>query len=167
MFFARIGRELLQAKTKTARSLVIDQLCADLRTRRPSDPEFDEAFGQITYTDKYTAEKRLVQYVLTRLYKHESKTTAVDFSHMTIEHLSSQANGTGQVGRIGNLLLVTEALNTKLDSKPWAKKRALLKAANDQWVPDDVLKATKWDNAAIKKRTASLAELGRTKVWAG
>ncbi len=93
----------------------------------------------------------MVQYVLTRLYKYQSKTTAVDFSHMTIEHLDAQANKSSEVGRIGNLVLVTEDLNNTLDSQKWPEKRKLLAAAMDQWIPEEVKKATKWDNAAIQR----------------
>lgn len=166
-YFARVGRELLEAKDKTKRGVVIDKLRADLKKRRPTGAEFDEAFAELEFTDKYTSEKRVVQYVLTRLYKHESKTTAMDFSHMTIEHLDAQKNASNEVGRMGNLILVTEDLNTKLDSQKWPEKRKLLVATKDQWVPEEVKKATKWSNAAIKKRTAALAKLGRTSVWTG
>jgi uncharacterized protein with ParB-like and HNH nuclease domain len=167
LFFARFARELLQANDKNARGLVINRLCAELKARRPSAAEFDEAFGELWFTDNYTSEKRVIQYALARIYEHESPKTAVDFSHMTIEHLDPQPNGSNERGSIGNLILVTEALNGNLKSSSWDEKRKLLRKANDQWIPKDVKQAQAWGDDEIVARTAALAELGRTKVWKG
>jgi hypothetical protein len=167
LFFGRFARELLQAKDKNARGLVINRICAELKIRRPSAPEFDEAFGDLRFTDAYTAEKRVIQYALARIYEHESPKTAIDFSHMTIEHLDPQSNGSAEVGTIGNLILVTEVLNGSLKNSDWKEKRKLLRKAEDQWIPKEVKDAPTWGDAEIIDRTAKLAELGRTKVWKG
>jgi hypothetical protein len=167
LLFGRFARELLQASDKNARGVVINRLCADLKARRPTSAEFDEAFGSLRFTDSYTSEKRVIQYVLARIYMHESPQAAIDFSHMTIEHLEPQASGSQEVGSIGNLILVTEALNGNLKNSNWAEKRELLRQANDQWIPSDVKNARAWGSDEIGNRTAKLTKLGRTTIWAG
>jgi hypothetical protein len=167
--YGRYARELHDAKTSNARGMVINRLVLEMKSRRPLPAEFDEAFGALWFTNDRPGDKRRVQYALRRIYKHESPqgAAAIDFSHMTIEHLASQSAGVKTAGRIGNLIYVTEALNTKLDNKGWDAKRALLASARDQWVPADVKASPKWKTTEINERTAALAKLGRTKIWAG
>lgn len=169
LFYGRYARELLGASDKNARGVVINSLIKELRPKRPQPAEFDEAFADLWFTNDRPTQKRVVQYAMQRIYKHESPqgAAAIDFDHMTIEHLSSQSSSLKSGGRIGNLIYVTEALNVKLDSKDWAAKRDLLKKAEDQWVPTDIKKAPQWDAKAIDRRTKALALVGRSKVWIG
>ncbi|MBA3432186.1 MAG: DUF262 domain-containing protein [Actinobacteria bacterium] len=169
LFYGRYAREVMGAKDKDARGVVINKLASELKPKRPLPAEFDESFGALWFTDNRPADKKRVQYALRRIYKHESPqgAAAIDFSHMTIEHLTSQSNGVTNGGRIGNLVYVTEALNSKLGNKGWGAKRAVLKETGDQWIPAGVIDATEWDAEAIDERTKALAELGRTKIWKG
>jgi hypothetical protein len=57
-------------------------------------------------------------------------------------------------------------LNELLGSEKWNVKQPLLEKA-EEWIPTDVKTATEWDDAAVLKRTAALAEIGRTSVWLG
>lgn len=166
-FYSRRARDLAGAPDKGARSLVIDELIAELRAKRPTSTEFDEAFTNLWLTDSVTSEKKVVQYILRRLYQHEVAGSGTDFSKMTIEHLTPQAVDSSEVGRIGNLVLITGALNTKLGDKPFAHKVPLLKAAKADWIPSEVLRASSWTDEDIEKRTRSLAKTGRTSVWNG
>lgn len=165
--FGRFARELGKAADRNAKGVVINSLGTELRARRPSAAEWDEAFAALWFTDNYTSEKKVIQYALRRIYQHESPTAAVDFSHMTIEHLEPQAGGSDAVGLIGNLILVTESLNAKLDNKAWPEKRKLLRKADDQWIPSEVKSTADWGDEDILTRTGLLAVLGRTKVWKG
>lgn len=165
LFFGRYARELLRATNTNARGVVIASLRRELRPKRPAPVEFDEAFGELRFTDDYTSEKKVVQYVLERMYKDASAKAAVDFSHMTIEHLAPQSAKGEQAGKVGNLIYVSETLNGRLGSKPWTAKRKILRAVRDQWIPDEVKLAASWDDAKIGARTVQLAELARTKVW--
>jgi hypothetical protein len=169
LFYGRYAREVYGAKNKDSVGKVISELVKELGWRRPLHAEFDEAFSALWFTNDRPADKKIVQYALRRIYKHQSPqgAAAINFTHMTIEHLASQADGVKNGGRIGNLIYVTEALNSKLDSKGWEAKRVALKAAEDQWVPSDVKNAPTWKAKQIEQRTKALAELGRSKVWNG
>lgn len=100
------------------------------------------------------------------MYEHHQPRTALDLSRMTVEHLSSQSDGSKRVGELGNLVLVNESLNGQLSNSTFAKKQRLLRSAKE-WVPDDVLNATTWDDSAIARRTLTLAAEARAKVFRG
>ena len=167
MFYARRARDLLKAANANERKREIDDLVAELRKKRPTNAEFDEAFSDLWFTNDATADKKVVQYVLRRFYRHAKPTTAVDFSKMTIEHLGPQSSASSYAGRLGNLIIVTEKLNADLASRSFAAKQERLKKVKDEWVPGEVLAASSWGAKAVKKRTKDLATLGRTKVWRG
>jgi Protein of unknown function DUF262/Protein of unknown function (DUF1524) len=169
LFYGRYAREVLNAADKEERGDVVNALARELRLKRPLSSEFDEAFAALWFTNDRPFDKKTVQYALRRIYRHESPqgAAAIDFSRMTIEHLEPQSGAIRNAGRIGNLIYVTEALNSKLDNKGWDAKVKILSGAQDQWVPADVKVAPDWDSAAIDERTKALAILGRTKIWKG
>lgn len=117
----------------------------------------------------------------------KSEPTSVDYEQLTIEHVMPQSwrdhwplptemgdahaelasqRRDEAVDRLGNLTLVTKALNPAPSNAPWAETRAALMAhstlALNAWFADlDCL-----DEASIDKRGAALA---RTAIeeWAG
>jgi hypothetical protein len=165
-FYGKRARDLLQAADEQERAKVVTDLINELRSKRPTDAEFDEAFGELWLDDDYTSDRKVVRYVLARMYEHHQPRTALDLARMTVEHLAPQADGSERVGEMGNLILVSEGLNGKLANKPFAEKVKILKAASE-WVPQEILDAPTWDDAAIKQRTLALAQEARTKVFKG
>jgi hypothetical protein len=85
---------------------------------------------------------------------------------MTVEHLSSQGDGSDRAGELGNLVFVNEGLNRKLANKVFSAKQTVLSSAKE-WVPDEVLTAPIWDDAVIEQRTTALALEARTRVFRG
>jgi hypothetical protein len=104
--------------------------------------------------------------VLRRFYEHSAPKAVVDFEKFTIEHLAPQSGSGEELGKLGNLIYVSETLNNDLGNKPFAAKRPILQAAKE-WIPPDVTGSGKWDDAAIVARTAGMAVEGRTAVWPG
>jgi hypothetical protein len=162
-FYSRRAINLHSSDDPKKIAVQIDDLVKELNRRRPGNAEFDEAIGNLWYTDERTADKRVIQYILRRFYEHNA-TDAPDFSLMTIEHFSSQASAATSSGRLGNLVLVSRDLNGKLGSKTIAQKQADLKAAK-QWVPPELLTVKRWGSAEIDKRTSALTSAARTKVF--
>lgn len=168
--YALHGKNLLAAADRVAKEREIELLVGKLRTRQPSFDEFKAAFREIYSSEVYTKQKRLVQYILSRLDGAHQTGVAVDYGAMTIEHLASQRPKGGpplsdeHVARIGNLLLVTENLNTELANKSFAQKKAVL-AKSKAWVDHDILAASDWREKEIDDRTDTLAELAYRRVW--
>lgn len=164
MFYARKARDLLESNDKAR---TIDDFVEELRVKRPTDVEFDEAFGDLWLSSAVTSDRKVLRYVLRRIYQHHRPTAAVDFGKMTIEHLSPQSKGGDEYGRIGNLIYIDQATNQELANKGFKAKVEVLKASDHQWIPQEILEASSWSAARIKRRTRELAEEGRTKIWNG
>ena len=115
--YARLARALLDAK-KPDKVAVIDEMQTRYAERFPDLAEFVGAFSALTFTDDFTQQKRAVQYVLKRMYERGSKTSHVDPTRMTIEHLGPQSDSKlKRVGELGNLIWVPESLNLELGFK--------------------------------------------------
>lgn len=163
-FYASRALRLTDTSSSQERAGEIDELVRELKHRRPTDEEFDLAFTALSFTDDVTANKKKVQYALRRFHEFDAPKAPIDFSMMTIEHLTPQSSGDGHIGQMGNLVYVSETLNSKLGNKSFQAKLKVLSQAKE-WVPADILEARRWDKKAIEKRTERMAIEGRTKVW--
>jgi hypothetical protein len=168
--YALHARNLLAAATLPEKLNEISTLKTKLRAKIPSYQEFEATFSELGYSEQFTKQKKLVQYVLARFTSAAASGIAIDMEKMTIEHLASQnakhptALQANDIARIGNLLLVDNKLNGKLANKPFAEKKAALVKSN---VPlDDLITAANdWQGPQIRKRTQQLAKLAYEKVW--
>jgi Protein of unknown function DUF262/Protein of unknown function (DUF1524) len=165
-FYVKRALALEAASSKQRRAVVIDELIAELKSRRPSDDEFDAAFSDLWFTDDYTADKKQIQYVLRRVYEHQAPKAVVDFDKFTIEHLVPQSGKGDELGKLGNLIYVSETLNSALGNKSFGVKKPLLEKAKE-WVPPEVLAAARWNDNAIESRTIAMSQEARSAIWAG
>ena len=171
LMFALAARELEEATSKDKAAKVLTGFLAKLRERLPSADEFSVAFGELQQTEENAKQRPLVRYLLGRIDQHLRKLDAMDYDRMSIEHIASQNPKSGEppappnVGKLGNLLVVPEALNsTVLANRPFSKKKAAYKKHR---VPlDEILtNATSWGEAEIEARTKALARLVQEKVF--
>lgn len=168
--YASLGRRLFEASDMSAALVVIKELKEKLRQRIPSLDEVKALFPEITYTENLTKQRGLVKYILSALERAARPGTVTDYDKMTIEHLVPQAQiGQGEfsegiVGQLGNLILVSQDLNARLDDKNFGEKKRILLAANVN-LPQEVAAASDWTAEAIKARTDSIARSAYEKVW--
>ena len=168
--YAALGRRLFEARDTQEAVDVIRDLEEKLRDRIPSKDEVVALFPYMVYTDNITKQRKLVRYVLTTLWKAAYPQDSLDCEAATIEHFLPQSE-IGQenldgstVGQLGNLLLVPQALNAKLQNKSPIEKRTILESANYR-IPTEIETAKKWADEEIKQRTRNLAELAYERVW--
>lgn len=166
------ARGVLEAKTPNAKSAAIDDLADKLRSRLPSYAEFEASFLQLRSSRQYAQQTPLVRYVLTKLHVatvQPETTTPIDYDQLTVEHLASQGQQKvpnvlqGDVACVGNLLLVTQALNDALADKSFAEKQNALKS--QPGVDSEILSASKWGRDEIVERTKRLAKRAYEDVW--
>ena len=168
--YAALGRRLSEAGDTQAAVEVIRDLKEKLRERIPSWEEVKALFPEIIYTENFTKQRSLMKYILTGLAKAATSAVSVDYDSMTIEHLVPQSmigidSWTDTiVGQAGNLILVTENLNSKLKDKPFKEKKKILLSHNFD-LPIDILNAADWTPENIIKRTIDMAELAYQSVW--
>jgi hypothetical protein len=169
--FALAARELEDAPTRDKAGKVLTRFLTKMRERLPSAAEFAAAFGEVQYTDENAKQRPLIRYLLVRIDEHVRRHGAVDYESMSIEHIAPQKPRSGDgpvpvnVGRIGNLLVVSESLNSNaLANKTFSRKKALYRKTH---VPLDPIieAATTWGVAEIDARTAALATLVQEKVF--
>lgn len=89
---------------------------------------------------------------------------------MTIEHIAPQSEiGNGDftdynIGQLGNLILVSEELNNKLDNKGFKDKIKILNSEGYTLDPD-ISNSANWTPIEIKNRTQSLADFAYNHAW--
>ena len=170
LMYALHARELLNGNNLQNKLKGLKRLRVKLVAKLPQFAEFESNFAELRYSEEFTKQKRLVQYVLAKVWEYLSNGVVVDYEQMTIEHLASQNPAPGvfvpptDVASIGNLVLVDSALNEKLANRSFKEKKALLAKSH---VPlDETIKtATNWGSKEIHERTEQLAKLAFNKIW--
>lgn len=168
--YAKAARELFAAGTdQNARARVLDETRSKLIERHPDREQFVLAFEErFVFTNELTRDSKLVRYVLRSFLRHAGPTTGAD--RLTIEHIMPQrelkrGETVETVGSIGNLLLVSESINTKLDDKDFAAKKRILAGDGVGYDIGGVLNADEWTAEMISSRTRLLAERAYNEVW--
>lgn len=167
--YAKSARELLDATSLVAKNKIINDLRLKLRDKLPNYQEFEANFSELGYSDEYTKQKKLVQYVLAKIDAFNAGGLSIDYNKMTIEHIASQNTenqklAPEKIASLGNLLLVNEPLNSKLANKPFHKKKEII--GKSRIFLDKILQNTNtWDVQKIDERTKELARLAYEKVW--
>ena len=168
--YALHARNLLAAKKLEDKLKTLNDLKKKLRDRKPSAAEIEANFLEIKFTNQITKQKKLVQYILAKIYSQHSSGVPIDYERMTIEHLAPQSPAgkssvsDEHIGMIGNLILTDAALNAKLANKDFLAKRKLLENSR-VWVDPLLKKATMWTDNEIEARAKALATLAEKTIW--
>ena len=166
------ARKLSVAKDDSSRLAVIRELKGKMREKIPTYEEFLASFKTIKFTNEYAKQKKIIQYTLAKIDRYYNKGgVSINYDQMTIEHILPQNPKEGKskdhedyVGMLGNLILVDEVTNNKLDSKAFIFKKAILTKTKVHL--DEVLsKAATWSSKQIDTRTEKMAALVFTKVF--
>lgn len=169
--YASTARRLHEAPDSQTKNEVLNEFRQKLRDRIPSQSEFNVNFEQIIFTKSNSKQKKVVQYILGELHRMQKTGTPIDYSQMTIEHIYPESPRTGKalessvIGQVGNLILVDQNLNNKLANKPFKEKKKILSDAG-VYMGEALEQAEDWGVEEIAERTAEMAEVSFTKVWA-
>jgi hypothetical protein len=169
--YASHARQLTEATNPKERRDQLTDLAAKLRARVPDRDEFVEAFaGRFAFSEDYPRDRRLLQYTLGKLHIAAEPNPPVDFTRFTLEHLIPQSeikdsDDLAVIGSIGNIIYVHEDLNAKLDDKPFAAKRGILKKQAAFYDLDDVVSANDWGEEEVAERAARLGRLAYDSAW--
>ncbi len=160
--YAATAVELSEAGNKDRRAHVLKQFKEKMRQRIPSYEEFAANFREIEFLSANTKQKALVQYLLQRFDSHARDGAPLDYEAMTIEHIAPEKPAGGgtalsNVGKLGNLILLPEAVHSKFGNADFATKRAAYKRAG---VPiDPILEADNgWKTGSNDQRTKPAAK---------
>jgi|JI9StandDraft_2_1071091.scaffolds.fasta_scaffold16888_5 hypothetical protein len=142
------------------RQKAIDEFAAKLASKLPSKEQFVEKFKDLRYSDKFTTQKREVQYVVTKLFSMMFPAVAINPAEMSIEHIEPQSStnmSDSEIASIGNLWFLKTAFNNELGNSPAIKK--LEKYKTSQLPCDGTLSnSSAWSSNQVEIRTKELAE---------
>lgn len=168
--YARLAQNSMLCANSQEFSNHLLEIESKFSERLPDITEFSLGFTRITFRSNYTRERALARYVLTKLSRHYGMPKEIDLNLLTIEHILPQSKGeeTGDefdVGAIGNLIFVSEAINAKLATKPFSEKKKLFIKENHVHVDEYLAAATSWDADQIAERGVHLAGVGHESIW--
>lgn len=170
--YAREARSFQRA-SRTSANFLIDGIILRLKRSLPSEAEFVAAFSELATSSGNTTRKSIVRYALEQLYRYSSSAgVVVDFTRMTLEHIAPENPASEEdeldaksVESIGNIILVSEVLNNKLQNKSFPAKKRILLADNQLWIDDSIRNAASWSGEEIAARGKELGKLACQKVW--
>ncbi len=170
LMYASAAKKLTNALSVAEKLRVLKDFKDKVREKIPTYKEFEVNFSEIIFTNELTKNKKLVQYILSKIDGYLQKTYIVDYNNMTVEHIAPQDQKGPKklkskvIGQIGNLLFLKKGLNEKLKNKDFTEKRKILQ--DNSVVLDNKLKDTKvWGENEIQERTKYFAKLAYEKIW--
>lgn len=168
--YAKLAQNTMACDSAQNFAKIVGEMREKFRERIPDIIEFQVPFSRLIYRSSYTRDRNLVKYVLTKLAHHYGLPEEVDPQLLTIEHILPQSQGeaTGDeldVGAIGNLILISEALNLKVADKPFKDKIALFTTKENVYMDNWLASAKKWDHSAIGNRGLQLATVAYNDIW--
>lgn len=168
--YAKLAQNALACRDAQAFTAVLADIRSKFRERVPDEVEFTVPFSRITFRANYTRERGLARYVLSKLAKHYGMPNEIDLTLLTVEHILAQSTGeeTGDefdVGAIGNLILINEAVNGKVGVKEFKEKKKEFTVANNVYLDPYLKNASEWGYDQIGARGVTLAKVGYDEIW--
>ena len=144
----------------------------------PSYDTFKKNFSEKGYSNKnklYTnsKNKKEIYYILSKFEEYYQSQQGAelhcDLSQCNIEHINSDSDIDDVPCKIGNLLLISESINSNITNSPFAdkvKKYRESKLSNVQRFVKHYGDKQEWNKDTINLRSEHLAQLAYKSIWA-
>lgn len=165
--YSKFSRSLRSQSEKLAARKILKELVEKLKNKVPHIDTYRSRFENITFTDKITKDKKLIQYIFSALESKLRATSELKTFNITIEHLESQKTDAPWVAQMGNLIPLDGAINSSIGNAKFDKKLPALKMSELKQVQDFCKKyknVKDWNDKLSTKRTKDLADL-TFKMW--
>ncbi len=168
--YSAFARRLYEAKRSQAAATEIDEFTQKLQDRTPSFDEFLIGFREVSFTNDNSKQKGLVRYILRKFSEHHSYMLPAAIDDLTIEHVAPQAEigmnswDSSTVGQLGNLILLDQKMNQKLDKKPFLEKIRLLQESGYGF-PLYMQDKTIWTPTEVRGHTEEMARMAYEQIW--
>jgi len=165
--YSRAARDLQSATDRRKAKNIIKVLKQRLSDRIPDEKTFIRKFGELKFYKGYTRDKRLIQYIFSTIERYKLLTNELMPNNISIEHILSQSrSGKEVVGKIGNLLPLSQELNEKAENKALFEKLSIYQSSQ-YCLPREFAEehAAEWNERLIHKRTEDLAKYCYKDVW--
>lgn len=166
--YSRFALKIRNAKNASEINVVYDDLKVYLKSRVPSYEIFSEKFKDIIYTNKITRHHKLIRYLLKKIETQYNTTQEYAIKDFSLEHISDQSIDLPNMGCIGNLLPLSQEINSRLQGCSFQEKLIEYDQSQYKTVQKFVLENKDkeiWNEDSINLRTAELSELAYNFIW--
>ena len=165
--YSRAARDLQATSDRREAEKILDILKESLTTRIPDETIFIDKFKELKFYNEYTRDKKLIQYIFNKIERSKLQTNELVPENISLEHILCQSNNDKEVvGRIGNLLPLSQELNQKAKDKSVIDKLSIYEKSQYH-LPRDFATEFRvpWNANSIDKRTESLAKYCYQHIW--
>jgi uncharacterized protein with ParB-like and HNH nuclease domain len=165
--YSRAARELQNASDQRRAKEIINVLKESLTTRIPDETVFIDKFKELKFYNGYTRDKKLIQYIFNKIERSKLLTNELTPENISLEHILCQSNNDKEIiGKIGNLLPLSQELNERAKDKSVADKLSIYQQSQ-YYLPKEFSAeyVTSWNADEIGRRTESLANYCYNDIW--
>lgn len=165
--YSKHARVISSCKDKGKMGDIISNLIKDLQDKTPEYNVFESKFSKISFSNEYTQDKKLIQYIFKKLEQYSHNTQELMMNDISLEHILPQSTNLPCVYIIGNILPLDNKINNAIGNIDFKDKvehfgRSELKIVKE-FVEE--YKDIDWNEECINNRTKELAKLAYDKVW--
>lgn len=166
--YSKYAIKIRKATNKNEINSIFTELSKNLSNKVPTLDTFSNKFSSIIYTDKMTKDRLLVKYILKKIEIAKNKTYELTISDFSIEHINDQSNDLPNMGCIGNLLPLSQKINSSIINKDFQNKISSYKDSSFISVKEFISEygtKVEFRKADIAVRTKQLAQYAYNSVW--
>ncbi|MBD2059750.1 DUF262 domain-containing protein [Oculatella sp. FACHB-28] len=165
--YSRAARDLQNAIDRRKAREILNGLRDNFAARIPDEAVFMNKFKELKFYSGYTRDKKLIQYIFNKIERSKLVTNELAPENISLEHILCQANNDKEiVGKIGNLLPLSQELNEKAKDKSVIDKLSIYQKSQYSLPREFAAEcAVPWNANAIDRRTESLAKYCYHNIW--
>ncbi|MFA9189507.1 DUF262 domain-containing HNH endonuclease family protein [Flavobacterium sp. FBOR7N2.3] len=160
--YSKSSRLLQSTEDKSIIKATLNDLILSLSKKLPPFEIFDNNFKKIRFSDSYTKDKKIIQYIFKTIELSLQNTDELSINNVTLEHIESQKVNAQWVLEIGNILPLAKAINSSIGNDKLSIKLPELKKSELRTVKDFCKKYQTdeyWTKELSDKRTTKLSEI--------
>lgn len=165
--YSKYSRSLRKQNDKLTVKSTINDLLSQLSLKTPTFEVYKENFIKLKYSNSYTKDKKLIQYIFKKIESNLQKTDELVINKITLEHIESQKIKHTWVHLIGNLLPLSRAINEEVGN-------AILKLKLQEFIKSELKQVVQfcdyyktneiWTEELSKDRAETLAQITYDKM---
>lgn len=159
--YSKHSRSLRKLTDKNSIRKNLDELIQKLILKTPEEEVFIKKFEALKFTNKLTRDKKIIQYIFSKIENSKIDTDELKVFNITLEHIEGQSNNQDWVSSIGNLIPLAEKINSSIGNIEFEKKIIEFKKSELKTVKEFCEKyqhIKTWNEDIVKIRTEELAK---------
>lgn len=166
--YSKTARDLRKSTSKVQSKQIIDQLIQFYIKKEPSFDQYKNKLSEFKYTNQYTRDKRIIQYIFSKMENTLRQTNELTINNISLEHIDPQTRQNGNYGWLGNLLPLDKLLNEQCGDKSFINKLPIYSQSDLQIVNEFLTmysSESDWNQANQQKWFDFIADKSYNDVW--